>query len=173
MFIKFNSEAHKKFYEDMESKCTKWDCYHKALMYALGICNDTRKHIEQIFDFKNNVIIPECVTQGWQTSGSEKVCCLAFNLWNGYSGKNTGNRCCVDDIFCCEYAPFFFEAIKLRYQEYFPDERYAVKDSDNKVYEICTTKFMAESYKLVLSNEYGKDLHIDVAEDIIKEVNVN
>lgn len=173
MIIKFSSEKHKTFYEDMERKCTKWDCYHAALMYALGICADTRNHIAQIFDFEHNSIIPESVTQGWQTSGNIKACYLAFNLWNGYSGKNTGNGCSINDIFCCEYAPFFFEAIKLRYQEYFPDERYSVMDDNNKVYKICTTKFMAESYRLVLSREYGKELHIDIAEDIIKEVTVN
>ena len=52
---------------------------------------------------------------------------MAFNLWNGSliydSEDDLENRkisleYAVSEIFCCSYAPFFWEAIKIRYPEY-------------------------------------------------------
>ena len=37
-----------------------------------------------MFDFKQDCIEPEGMYGGWQTSGTVKVCHLAFNLWNNY-----------------------------------------------------------------------------------------
>ena len=58
---------------------------------------------------------------GWQTSGTVKVCHLAFNLWNGYTEKENGRYFTPDELFCCEYAPYFVEGIKVRYPEYCRD----------------------------------------------------
>jgi hypothetical protein len=54
-----------------------------------------------------------------------------FNLWNGYCSDGEtytdadgyesdlpSRMYAVDEIFCCGYAPYFYEAIKLRYPEY-------------------------------------------------------
>lgn len=48
--IVFESEEHKQFYYDKLGKSSKKDCYHKALFYALGITEDTRKHFNAIYD---------------------------------------------------------------------------------------------------------------------------
>lgn len=58
---------------------------------------------------------------GWQTSGTVRVCQLAFNLWNGYSGERQGDEFTPNDLFCCEFAPYFMEGIKIRYPEYCRD----------------------------------------------------
>ena len=48
------------------------DEYHKALFYCLGINCDTRRNFENIYDWQTDCIKPECLKEGWQTSGSKK-----------------------------------------------------------------------------------------------------
>ena len=47
-----------------------------------------------------------------------RVCRLAFNLWNGYTEPEQSNAFSPEDLFCCEFAPYFMEGIKIRYPEY-------------------------------------------------------
>ena len=54
----FISEAHEKFYYEKLKDVRCEDVYHKALVYCLGICNDTREHIYRIYDFKTGLKIP-------------------------------------------------------------------------------------------------------------------
>ena len=75
--------------------------------------------------------------ESWQTSGSARVVRLAFNLYtdgapsvDDYKRKDEqisrvqtqscglGSEYSVSDIFCCGYAMYFWEGIKLRYPEY-------------------------------------------------------
>ena len=97
------------------------DCYHKALIYILGISEDTRNHFSQIYDIQSGYIKTECLHQGWQTSGSVRVVRLAFNLYtdgtpsvDDYESREYS----VSDIFCCGYAMYFWQGIRLRYPEY-------------------------------------------------------
>ena len=55
---------------------------------------------------------------GWQTSGTVRVCRLAFNLWNGYTDPEHSNAYSPEDLFCCEFAPYFMEGVKIRYPKY-------------------------------------------------------
>ena len=77
----FANEEHEKFYYEKLEQARYQDCYHKALIYILGISDDTRNHFSQIYDMKSGYVKPECLHQGWQTSGSVKVVRLAFNLY--------------------------------------------------------------------------------------------
>lgn len=79
--ITFMNKEHKEFYWEYLSKCRWKDVYHKALVYCLGIDRDTRKHVNRIYDFKNGSVKPECLQEGWQTSGSVRVVRMAFNLY--------------------------------------------------------------------------------------------
>ena len=79
--IRFISEAHEKFYYEKLKEVRYVDVYHKALCYCLGISDDTRRNINRIYDFKTGCVKPECLHDGWQTSGSEKVVRMAFNLY--------------------------------------------------------------------------------------------
>ena len=103
--------------------------YHKALCYCLGISDDTRRNINSIYDFKTGCVKTECLHEGWQTSGSMKVVRMAFNLYcNGTQSVddytkteeqvNECRRYTVEDLFCCAYAPYFWQAIQIRYPEY-------------------------------------------------------
>ena len=127
--ILFKSKEHKEFYLEYLPQCRYRDVYHAALVYCLGIDRDTREHAEQIYDFKTGLVKTECLHEGWQTSGSKKIVRMAFNLYcNGtpstYEYEKAEEqledcgRYTVEDLFCCGYAPFFWQAIKIRYPEY-------------------------------------------------------
>lgn len=126
--ITFKNEAHRKFFVKYLPQCRWADVYHTALVYCLGIDSDTRKNVDRIYDFKTGCVKPECLTEGWQTSGSQKIVRLAFNLYcNGtpsvyeLEGEEQLEECqryTVEDLFCCGYAPYFWQAVKLRYPEY-------------------------------------------------------
>ena len=103
--------------------------YHKALCYCLGINGDTRKNADRIYNFKTGSVKTKCLHEGWQTSGSLKVVRMAFNLycnstpsvWDYEDAEEQVNECrqyTVEDIFCCAYAPYFWQAVQIRYPEY-------------------------------------------------------
>ena len=52
----FADEEHEKFYYEKLEQARYQDCYHKALIYILGISEDTRKHFSQIYDIKSGYI---------------------------------------------------------------------------------------------------------------------
>lgn len=125
----FIDEEHERFFYEKLPQARYPDCYHQALIYALGISRDTRAHFSQIYDIETGEVKRNCLRQGWQTSGSLKVVRLALNLYtnatptvDNQKSKEDKIRECreysVEEIFCCEYAPFFWEAVKLRYPEY-------------------------------------------------------
>ena len=127
--INFISDAHEKFYYEKLKEVRYQDVYHKALCYCLGISDDTRRNVYRIYDFKTGNIKTECLKEGWQTSGSLKIIRMAFNLYcNGTpsvfdiddaDGQLQECGCyTVEDLFCCGYARYFWEAIKIRYPEY-------------------------------------------------------
>ena len=59
-------------------------------------------------------IRPAGLHEGWQTGGSIRLTRLAFNLWNGYAEKGDERMSTPYEIFDCGYAPYFFEAIRLK-----------------------------------------------------------
>jgi hypothetical protein len=124
--IRFADETHKAFYME-KVQMLKPDVYLRSLIYTLGICHDTRRKFDSIYDVKKRVIIPGAIRQPWQTGTSLKVTRLAFQLFTNstptaflddaddiYECK----RYSVSDIFCCCFAPYFFVAIAIRYREY-------------------------------------------------------
>lgn len=127
--IVFISEKHKEFYYDKLKEVRYQDVYHKALIYTLGINDDTRNNINRVYDFKEGLVNPECLHDGWQTSGSLRVVRMAFNLYcNGtpsldlFDKEEEKIRECrmysPEELFCCSYAPYFWQAIQIRYPEY-------------------------------------------------------
>ena len=95
--IYFRDKAHKDFVMENLNKCRRNDCYHQAFFYVMGISEETRMNIGQMFDFKNDCIIPEGMHGGWQTSGTVKVCNLAFNLWNGFAEEGRERFCTPEE----------------------------------------------------------------------------
>lgn len=127
--IIFNGDEHKEFLIDNFIRCRTLDEYHMALIYCLGIDRDTRAHVNSIYDFQTGYVKTTCLQEGWLTSGSAKIVRMAFNLYcNGtpstcdYENLESQVSECreytVENLFCCGYARFFWQAIKIRYPEY-------------------------------------------------------
>lgn len=124
MKVCFFDVAHKAFYmeklEQAEREKRRVDSYVQSLIYLCGLCPDTRTHFSRLFDWEDWCIRPEALNEGWQTGTTGKISRLAFNLWNGYGQEDPEDeyisaRFLPDELFCCEFQPYFFEAIRLRY----------------------------------------------------------
>lgn len=118
MKIRFASKEHEEFFCAMLLKCGDMDVYRQAFFYTVGIAQETRVHIDRLFDFADECIRPEGLMEGWQTGGTSRLTRLAFNLWNGFVEEGREELFAPYAIFDCGYAPYFWEAIKLRYPEY-------------------------------------------------------
>ena len=90
--IIFISDAHEKFYYEKLKEVRYQDVYHKALVYCLGISDDTRRNINSIYNFKTGCVKTECLHEGWQTSGSLKVVrMMRRNRWTSADGTQWKN----------------------------------------------------------------------------------
>ena len=127
--MKFIDKEHEKFWKVnilLLQEYGKENSYYKALIYTLGICETTRNNFNKICNLRTGEINIDSINAKYQTSTSLKVTRMAFSLFNGCNydsekdvenGKISPNYN-VSDIFCCSYAPYFFEAIKIKYPEY-------------------------------------------------------
>ena len=102
-----------------------YDPYRFSAAYLIALDRNCREHYSDIFDFSEQVIIPEGLNKGWQTSTSKKTTRLMMNLWNGYNSEGEpieeeqpSSYYTPENIFSCSYAPYYWQAIKLRYPEY-------------------------------------------------------
>ena len=121
--MRFIDKIHEQAYSALIERmgASEGDVYRQALAYLITADKVCRHHIDSIYDFSERCIMPDCLTEGWQTGTSLKTTRLAFNLYNGGLGWcDEEDRCLVTpaELFCCEYAPYYWEAIKLRYPEY-------------------------------------------------------
>ncbi len=125
--MKFVDDEHEKFYYQKLNESKASDVYYKALFYTIGIAESTREHCDEIFNLEKREINLDSLQKGWQTGTSMKVTRLALNLWNhnlmydsedDLENEKLSEHYGVSEIFCCSYAPFFYEAIKIRYPEY-------------------------------------------------------
>ncbi len=120
--MKFINKYHEVFYKDCLRLTRKNDSYRRALFYTLGIHEDTRKHINELYDFENECIILEALEKGWVTAGTYRACLLAFNLYNGYTDYEPAESTPYN-LFCDSNASYYFEAIKIRYPEYIKEKQ--------------------------------------------------
>lgn len=118
MEIKFSSREHKQFFFEMLERCKSKDSYHQAFFYCVGISETTRLNVNRMFSFKEDCINPEALHDGWQTGGTIRLTRLAFNLWNGYTEEHCEKMSTPYEMFDCGYAPYFLDAIRLKYPEY-------------------------------------------------------
>lgn len=127
----FADDKHWQCFTSIINQMQQSDVYHMAVAYLLALDTVTRQHVSDIFDFDEDCIKLDALQKPWQTGTSRKTTRLAFNLWNGYctDGQTytdeegytadlpSGNYS-VADIFSCSYAPYYWEAIKIRFPEY-------------------------------------------------------
>ncbi|QWU13199.1 hypothetical protein SAMN04487895_11718 [Paenibacillus sophorae] len=122
MHTKFKDLEHHQFYEGMiRMTHSQTDTYRQALFYLLGLTEQTRSHVRDLYDFDENSICLEGLYKGWQTSSTVKLTRLAFNLYNGYSGdeeRDASRNYSPYFMFDTGLLPYFFEAVKLHYPEF-------------------------------------------------------
>lgn len=116
--IRFNGREHLDFYTEMVFRTNaERDPYRKSLFYTLGVNQDTRQHINDLYDFDDCGILIEGLEKGWQTSGSLRVSYLAFNLYNGFTDDNWPVRTTPYHLFDGSDRPYLLEAVKVRFGE--------------------------------------------------------
>ena len=133
--IKFRNMTHETNYHFICTLMKKSDIERKVLAYLFSLDVVCCIHIREIYDFDENTIIPNAFDKEWQTSTSRKTTRLAFNLFNGccsdgetYIGSDTFEELLPSayftpvNLFCCEYAPYYIEALKMRFPEYFKED---------------------------------------------------
>lgn len=116
--VQFKNDEHEERYYAALAKMKSTDCYHRAVAYLFTLDRDCARHIDDVFDFREDGINPDGLHSGWQTGTSVQTTRLAFNLWNGFIEKGEEKRFTPDEIFNSTYANYYFEAIKLRYPEH-------------------------------------------------------
>ena len=116
---------HIKFLEFCDMFGGDLDEYRLAVAYLLALDKECCKHYKDIFDFSEGVIKPEGLSKGWQTGTSTKTTRLMMNLWNGYQyegepleEEKPSSYYTPEHLFACSYAPYYWQAIKLRYPDY-------------------------------------------------------
>ncbi len=127
--VTFRNDKHKQFFLEYLPKCRYVDVYHAALIYCLGMDEHTRSNIHNIYDLKIGCVKIECLHEPWITSGSAKIIRMAYNLYTDGTpsvedykvSKKKLEECrqyTVGELFCCDYANYFWQAIKIRYPQY-------------------------------------------------------
>lgn len=170
--MEFFDNKHKQFYEQKLKEIGKSDVYRKALVYTLGICETTREHFNNIFNLKSGEININAVTAPYQTSTSKKVTRMAFSLWNrcNYDSEQDIENDKVStyynpsEIFCCTYAPYFWQAIKIRYPEVVENTKSNYSDATaDFVFDLkrLLNRYCRTSIKEMSLIEDGKYIKID------------
>ena len=128
--LHFINEEHHRFYSSTLKRFLNPAAPEKALCYCLGIHPAIRWHVDHIYDFSTKHVTPECIHEGWVASAEDPedirtVIRMAYNLYGGTPSVAEADdqlRECqkytANELFGCRYAPYFWEAIKLRYPEY-------------------------------------------------------
>ena len=199
--MKFIDEEHKQFVLDKYKELKKYgktDVYYKSIIYVLGICPMTRENFNKIFSIKEGIININSLEDAWQTGTSRKVTRMAFSLWNGcmydseenLEKKEKSSYYNVSEIFCCGYAPYFWEAIKIRYPEYTSQQKennavmyarvnnihqleYFVKEKiENNMQNKCVGLYMRTNATDDVAIEYSIHKKTKMLEQYCKENNI-
>lgn len=124
--LKYKSNLHRERYMKLRSDYigTREDPYREALAYLLSLNEDTYENRRDLYSEDSGCIIPEGLEAGWQTPGSLRVTRLAFNLFTSdvdwcEEGKEV--YCTPDRLFDSFDAPYFVEALKLRFYDAFKE----------------------------------------------------
>ena len=128
--LHFINEEHHRFYSSTLKRFLNPAAPEKALCYCLGIHPAIRWHVDHIYDFSTKQVTPECIHEGWVASAEDPedirtVIRMAYNLYGGTPSVTESDdqlgecqKYTAKELFGCRYAPYFWEAVKIRYPEY-------------------------------------------------------
>lgn len=129
--MKFLNEEHERFYKDNILKCRVIESNHRALIYVLGLRENCRKRLFELYDFDSNVIRPYGIEFEGFDENDRRTIRLAFNLFSGdmptvdvMNRKNGAEAALeeaklysISDVFgCISLVDYFVEALKLRFE---------------------------------------------------------
>ena len=123
----FLDDSHADFFHEkigqLEEEGHTADVYFKSLVYLCGLVSETRDNFGSIYSWTDRTINLDALSAGWQTGGTYRITRLAFNLWNGCGsdspdGELISSMFLPDNLFCCSFMEYFFQAIRLRFPEY-------------------------------------------------------
>ena len=130
--IKFRDEQHERNYNFILDMMPYSDIERKALAYLFAIDTVCFEHIRDLYDFSDNRIMLSGLDKGWHTGTSGRTTRLAFNLYNSHcsDGETYIGSDGIEEslpsayyspayLFCCEYAKYYAEALKIRFPEFF------------------------------------------------------
>ena len=118
----YHDAEHEEAYNALCAQMRYLDAYHRALAYLLALDAVVREHVPDVFDFAEDCIKPDALRRAWQTGTSTATTRLAFNLWSGFGPDDEGDNADArnytpEQIFArTEYAPFYWQAIRLRFE---------------------------------------------------------
>lgn len=132
MGIIYKDKDHELNYNFLLQLMTRITSTRKAVAYLLALEPLCFEHCRELYDFHEDNTIPEGLDKAWHTSASRRTTRLAFNLYNGYFSD--GETYIGSDgfeemlpsrfytpytLFGCEDAPYYVEAVKIRFEKYF------------------------------------------------------
>ena len=86
----------------MLAKCGKHDSYYSSFFYCVGISEDTRNHVDRMFDFKERLIKPEALHEGWQTDGT------TYWSWYGFGIQGSAVASLIVQLLTVLVLMFYF-----------------------------------------------------------------
>ena len=91
-----------------------------SVLYLIALVESVQGEIRhRAYDFQERLIKPECLKEPWQTSGTLKALRLAYNLWDGFVEEEKEVYSTPYEMFDNYWAPYFVQAIKLRFKSSF------------------------------------------------------
>ena len=116
MQLEFSCETHKTHYNEILSRMKSQDCYHQSLAYLFALDNVCFEHLDQLFDFFDDIIVVDGMHGGWHTSSSKRTVRLAFNLRNSFVDPDNAVYSTPTELFSGSFAEYYCYAIMLRFK---------------------------------------------------------
>ena len=127
----FKNKDHELNYNVLLQTMNRITSNRQAVAYLFALDPICFEHIRELYDFQNYYIITDGLDKAWHTSASRRTTRLAFNLYNGwctdgetYIGPDGYEELLPSRFytpsafFGCEDAPYYVEAIKIRFPEF-------------------------------------------------------
>ena len=131
----FKNKDHEVNYNSLLQTMNRVTSNRQAVAYLIALDPICFEHCRELYDFHKNHIIIDGLDKAWHTSSSRRTTRLAFNLYNGYFSD--GETYIASDgfeeilpirfytpytFFGCEDAPYYIEALKIRFSKWFNTE---------------------------------------------------
>jgi hypothetical protein len=115
----FKDDYHEKNYDSILKRMAYVDAYHDSMAYLLALDSILRDHMDDVFDFQQDCIVPDALRKPWQTGTSLRTTRLAFNLWCGWCSDDDNvenmDAYAVSRIFDGTLADYYMVAVCIRF----------------------------------------------------------